>query len=301
MNVRIAPLTVLTALLALTMPTLAQAAKKQPGIRIVPKTFKVQVSEHDSGNVNIPYAQRFSADCKLNERAIGMGIISTKHHVASASFGPFVSVGYIVGTRAATTTNRLQVLCARNTKVQMRRSTRATLHWGMGTATAKVRCPTGYVALGQAFPQEFTPGFGAVSATPTGNPRDWKAVVGGLSSDLLGQFKAQNWEPVYADVACAKVSKRKVVKREFQLDASGKAKGPVNCPGGRRALGYGLELAPWRYRVPNNGGWITPVVQRAQFAQSRVSFTFGLPVGATPEAQTEGTKVTAHVICGQLR
>jgi hypothetical protein len=74
--------------------------------------------------------------------------------------------------------------------------------------------------------------------------------------------------PVYADVACVPKSSLKAVKT-IDDSTSGLLGGrtatlKLTCAGGRRAVGWGVDLRPFTRSTfsPSSDGWVLPIVRK---------------------------------------
>lgn len=295
----------LTVAASLVVATTSAAAAKKPVVRTMTKTFKVAVPATSGTTIGyFDYDQRTSTQCKPKETSLAPGIVSTTHYVAGHSFGPAAVSAFLVGP-AGTATAKLQALCVTGGKIVHKRVPAKTVPGLGGTvggdaagrATATANCGVGTVAVGAPLSQEFAPGLGSFSSTPFG-ARGWKVVVNGV----VDQLTAGGVVAGYADVSCVKA--KAVLKKTLPLTlaADGTASGKVTCVGGRRALGWGVELGSYSTRFPSNGLWNTPMVKQAWFnpTGTTVTFAFGMPAGATAPSTVGGTPVTAHVVCGVL-
>ena len=293
-----------SALFAATADARRRPSKPaKPTVRVVNKNIKIVIKEMEG---TIGYFQE-SADttvsCRYNERSIASGIINAPRYLVSQSFGPWVVGGYATGA-TGTAVMKLQVLCARNATVGGGRVPAKTVP-GMGggsvggrptgRATATGNCPRGTTAIGSPLSQEFGPGYGDFKSTPFG-ARGWRVVVNGVPEMLT----AQNADAASADFTCVKAIKVQKKQLRKTLSSTGQAAGIVTCTGGRRALGWGVELGTYTstYGV-RDGAWATPMVQRAQFAGNNMLFKFATPPGANI-SNAAGTPVVAHVICGVI-
>ncbi|MEO6867860.1 MAG: hypothetical protein ABI200_07545 [Gaiellales bacterium] len=280
----------------------AHAAKTpSPKVRVVTKSIKVSIAKMEGAQGFFQEAQSATVSCKYPEMAVGSGIAASSRYIAGQSFGPSVVGGYATGAPGKVTV-KMQALCVRNGKVTHKRPPATTVP-GMGgsvggrpagRATAKGSCGKGYVAVGAPLSQGFAPGYGSFSSTPFG-ARGWRVIVNGVPE----QLSAMNITAAYADFSCVKAKRSQKKKLELELSAAGAANGLVKCTGGRRALGWGVELGTFTTWTPRDGAWNTPMVTRAQFVGTNMAFKFATPPGADTSTAL-GTKVTAHVVCGVI-
>lgn len=293
--------TLVAVVAAVAVP--ASAAGAAPVVRTVSKAFRVAVPQPPSNTIGFfAYDQRTSTPCRANERALAPGIVNSTHYIAGHSFGPAAASAFLVGP-AGTANAKLQLLCVRGGKISHKRIEARTVPGLGGTvsgetagrATATANCPVGSVAIGAPLSQEYAPGLGSFTSKPHG-PRGWQVVVNGV----LDQLTAQRVVAAYADVACAKA--RAITKPRLALTmAGGTATGSLTCSGGRRALGWGVELGAFSTRFPSGGYWNIPLVKQASFnpAGTKMTFTFAVPAGSTATT-VDGTAVAATVVCGKL-
>jgi hypothetical protein len=303
-SVLVAAAAVVVAVVA-AVPAVAgtERAASTPTVRVVTKTFTVQVPDSDAIAAYFDYDQRTSTQCRGDERALAPGIVSATRYLAGHSFGPSAVSAFVVGESGRAVT-RLQALCVKGgTPISHRRVPGRTVP-GLGEsiggqksgrATATASCPVGRIAIGAPLAQEYAPGFGRFTSTPFG-PRGWRVVI----ENVPAQLSAQNVVAAYADVACVRATAVQKQRLDLALDSAGTAAGTISCAGGRRPLGWGVELDEYTTSTPYSGGWWTiPVVQRAQYSGSSILFRAGLP-GGGPSSSAAGTRVVFHAVCGKL-
>jgi hypothetical protein len=292
-----------SALFAATADAKRRPHKPKPSVRVVNSNVRVTIPETDAITGYFQASQDADVKCRYPERPLASGIINAPRYLASQSFGTSVVGGYATGA-PGTVIMKLQVLCAKNTKVGGGRVPTKTIP-GLGTgslggqptgrATGTATCPRGQVATGSPLSPEYAPGYGSFSSIPFG-ARGWRVAI----DSVPAQLTATNTEAGYVDYSCVKA--RRVQKKQLKktLSSAGTASGIVKCTGGRRPLGWGVELSTYTstYGV-RDGAWATPMVQRAQFAGNNMLFKFATPPGAD-NSSAGGTPVVAHVLCGVI-
>jgi hypothetical protein len=287
----------------LALPASAHAAST-PVVRLVNKTFTVQVPASETISGFFLASQRTSTKCAANERALAPGILSSSRYLAGHSFGPAAASAFVTGEPGRAVT-KLQLLCVKGgTPITHRRVPGVTTPGvgdslggeASGRTVATATCPVGRIAIGAPLSQEYGPGYGALTSLPFG-ARGWRVTI----DNVPAQLTAANIVPAYADVACVRATQVVRVKLQRTLSDAGAASGVVTCAGGRRPLGWGVELGEFTTSTPRDTSWWRiPLVQRAQYlGTNRMSFAFAVPSNA-PESSPAGTRVVAHVICGKL-
>ncbi|HWK27067.1 MAG TPA: hypothetical protein VNS09_10905 [Solirubrobacter sp.] len=284
---------------------LTAAAHAKLKLRLAASSASVQLPASDSlGNV-FDDAQRFSTACRANERAISPGIVDASRHIVGQSFGPSAVGGFAVGAPGQVRL-RLQVLCASGANVTHTRVPSTTVPTSATTlrTTAKARCSGGRVSLGAPLSQEFSPGLGRFTSRPVGTG-GWEVRIEGIPTT----FPLDRAEPAYADIACVPTRVLKSVTTEQasteDLHAATSASVTVKCGGGRRAVGWGVDLQPFtRSRWSSaTAGWVLPLVRRATLSASAVAFTFEIPPGGSPGGANGLSPAevaqTAYVRCGK--
>lgn len=293
----------LTALVAVP-----QASAKL-SIRVAKPTESVTIPSSTALGTYFEESQRISTTCRGNELALAPGLVDVPRHIVGQSFGPSAVGAYAAGEKGNVKL-KLQLLCAKGSKISHKRvpgkvsgstgsGSRATF-----TATGKAGCGKSRYAIGSPLSQEFSPGFGRFVSKPAG-AHGWEVTVEGIPS----VFPFDTTAPLYADVACVPKSSLKAVKT---IDGStdGLLQGRsatlrLSCDGGRRAVGWGVDLRPFTRSTfsPSSDGWAIPIVRKAAFAGSAVAFQFDLPPGARTGAENgmsaaEVTQ-TGYVVCAK--
>lgn len=296
-------LVLIAAAVAWSGPTTAAHAKLK--LRLTAPSASVQLPATDALGSVFDESQRFSTRCRANERAISPGIVDAPRHIVSQSFGPSAVGGFAVGAPGKVRL-RLQLLCASGANVTHTRVPAKTVPTGSSTlrATAKARCPGGRVSLGAPLSQEFSPGLGRFTSRPVGKG-GWETIVEGIPTT----FPLDQIEPAYADFACVPAKSLKSVTTEQastqDLHAATSATLTVKCGGGRRAVGWGVDLQPFTRSRWNTAtaGWVLPLVRKATLSASAVAFTFEIPAGGSPGGanglSAADVTQTAYVRCGK--
>lgn len=300
-------------LAALPVGVGAATAAKPLTLRIATTTKTVTVPKSSSLGAYFDYSQQVAAKCRSNERSIAPGITSAPRPMASQSFGYNTVSAFAVG-QPGKVTFKLQALCAKggtSSSVVTKRvagkhvagieGTVAGYTTGRTTATAS--CGKGKIALGTPFANEFAPVLGRLTSKPIGSS-SWRVEAHNVPDTL-----AVSTAMAYADVACVSTKHVKnralVTKSTTGLHSAMSASLTAACTGGRRPLGWGVDLQPYtRSSYANDGrSWI-PTVTKAQLSGSRLSVTFALPDGASTGAANglseSELKQTVYLVCGTL-
>jgi hypothetical protein len=296
-------LAVLTALVAVP-----QASAKL-SIRVAKPVKSVTIPNSTAIGTYFQESQRVSTVCRSKELALAPGLIDVPRHIVGQSFGPSAVGAYATGEKGKLK-RKFQLHCAKGSKISHKRipgkvrgssgtGSRATY-----TATAKAGCGKKRYAIGSPLSQEFAPGFGRFASKPAG-PHAWEATVEGIPS----VFPFDTTVPVYADVACVPKSSLKAVTTiddsTSGLLGARTATLKLNCAGGRRAVGWGVDLRPFTRSTfsASSDGWALPIVRKAAFAGGSVSFQFDLPPGARTGAENgltaDEVAQTGYVVCAK--
>jgi hypothetical protein len=291
--------------------SLAPGAPARMKIRVAKPTETVRIPQSTAVGTYFEESQRISTKCRANERALAPGILDAPRHVVAQSFGPSAVGAFATGIKGRVRL-KLQLLCARGSGIVHRRKPGRTRPGGtLGgspalVSSARIGCGKRRYAIGAPLSQEFSPGFGRFVSKPAGL-HGWQATVEGIPST----FPLQSVDPVYADVACVPKSS---LARVQTIDGSTQAlhrqrtaKLRLTCKGGRRPVGWGVDLRPFT-RSPHsaaNDGWLLPIVRKAAFKRRSVVFQFDLPPGAATGAgnglSAADVAQTGYAVCAKLR
>lgn len=285
-------------LAALGLLAAAPAAGAKLTIRTAAPVVSVRVPASDSVGTVFAESQRLSTQCRSGETSLAPGILEASRHIVAQSFGPSAVGAFATGAPGKATL-RLQLLCAKGAAITHKRVEGKSRPTGSAlTTTARVGCGSGKFAIGAPLSQEFAPGFGRFASKPTA-AGGWEVTVENVPSS----FPIQQATPAYADVACAPRSALKALvieQRSTTALASGRvANLTVACDGGRRPVGWGVDQRPVTssFRAGDDG-WVLPIVSRAAFSASAMTFAFTTPAGVTPSTGTDVTQ-TAYVLCAK--
>jgi hypothetical protein len=293
----------LTALVAVP-----QASAKL-SIRVAKPSKSVTIPNSKALGTYFEESQRISTLCRSSELALAPGIADASRHIVGQSFGPSAVGAYATGEQGKAKL-KLQLLCAKGSKISHKRIPgKVSGSSGSGsravfTATAKAGCGKSRYAIGSPLSQEFAPGLGRFASKPAG-AHGWEVTVEGIPS----VFPFDTTVPVYADVACVPKSSLKAVKTvdgsTTGLLSGRSATLRLSCAGGRRAVGWGVDLRPFTRSTfsPSSDGWVIPIVRKAAFAGSAVAFQFDLPPGARTGGENGMSAAevaqTGYVVCAK--
>jgi hypothetical protein len=247
-------------------------------------------------------SQRISISCRPGEWSLAPGIADAPRHIVGQSFGPSAVGAFATGISGRVKL-KLQLLCARGARIGHKRKPGKTFPRAGSsslTTTANVGCGRKRHAIGAPLSQEFSPGFGGFSSKPSG-ASGWAVTVENIPSS----FPFESTVPAYADVACVPKSALKAVqtveKSTNALTGASSATLRVNCAGGRRPVGWGVDQRAFTTSLHSRAddGWALPIVRKAAFAGRGMAFRFDLPPGAS--VGVADVTQTAHVICAKLR
>ena len=304
------PHVLVLAFCAVAVLWLAPAASGAMKVRIAKPVARVTIPSSTAvGNV-FAESQRVSTVCRSGELALAPGILDAPRHIVGQSFGPSAVGAYATGAKGPATL-KLQLLCAKGANITHKRVEGKTRPSGAAggagtfTTTATANCGRKRYAIGAPLSQEFSPGMGRFASKPSGASR-WQVTVEGIPSS----FPFDTAVPAYADVAC--VPKR-ALKSVATIDAStsglvaaASAEVKLTCTSGRRPVGWGVDLRPFTRSTfsPSSDGWVLPVVRKAAFDGSSMTFAFDLPPGARTGGENglgaADVTQTAYVVCGKL-
>lgn len=303
---RAVALALLAALVALV--AVPQASAKL-SIRVAKPVKSVTIPSSTAIGTYFQESQRVSTVCRSKELALAPGLVDVPRHIVAQSFGPSAVGAYATGVRGKAKL-KFQLLCAKGSKISHKRvpgKVRGSSGSGsraVYTATARAGCGKKRYAIGSPLSQEFSPGFGRFASKPAG-PHAWEATVEGIPS----VFPFEAAVPVYADVACVPKSSLKAVTTiddsTSGLLGARTATLKLTCAGGRRAVGWGVDLRPFTRSTfsPSSDGWALPIVRKAAFAGGSVSFRFDLPPGARTGAENgltaDEVAQTGYVVCAK--
>lgn len=301
---------VLALLVLLAALALAPQASARMSVRIAKPTERVTIPSSTAVGTFFEESQRLSTSCRPNERALAPGILDAPRHVVAQSFGP-AAVGAFATGASGRATLKLQLLCARGSRILHKRKPGKTRPGGtLGgspayVTNAKIGCGRSRYAIGAPLSQEFSPGFGRFVSKPKG-PHGWQVTV----ERIPGTYPLSSSDPAYADVACVPKSNLKAVKvidgSTTGLHVSRSARLRLTCPGGRRPVGWGVDLQPYTNSSfrPSDDGWLLPIVRKAAFAGKALVFQFDLPPGASTGAENglSAAEVaqTGYAVCAKL-
>lgn len=303
---RAVALAILAALVALV--AVPQASAKLT-IRVAKPTERVTIPSSSAIGTYFEESQRISTTCRSRELALAPGLVDVPRHIVSQSFGPSAVGAFATGAQGRPKL-KFQLLCAKGSRIGHKRVPgKVRGRSGSGsrtsyTATARANCGKRRYAIGAPLSQEFSPGFGRFASRPVGT-HAWEATVEGIPST----FPFDTTAAVYADVACVPKSSLKAVKTvdgsTSGLLQARTAKLRLRCGGGRRAVGWGVDLRPFTRSTfsPSSDGWAIPIVRKAAFAGGSVAFQFDLPPGARTGAENglsaDEVAQTGYVVCGK--
>ncbi len=280
--------------LAAVLP--ASAAMK---VRLAKPKVSVTIPDSTAVGTYFEESQRSSTLCRADERALAPGIVDAPRHFVGQSFGPSAVGAWATGAKGKVKL-RLQLLCARGSNIVHKRKPGKTRPAGSSmTTTAKVSCGGKRVAIGAPLSQEFSPGFGRFISKPKG-VSGWQVTVEGIPTS----FPLESTVPAYADVACVPKSSLKSVETvdgsTGGLQGARTAKLRVACKGGRRPVGWGVDLRPFTSSLYSRAddGWALPIVRKAAFDGKGVAFQFDLPPGGVVGAAD--VTQTGYVVCAKL-
>lgn len=300
-------LVLLAALLALA---LAPQASARMSVRIAKPTERVTLPGSTAIGTHFAYSQRISTSCRPNERALAPGILDAPRHIVGQSFGPSAVGAFATGVRGRVTL-KLQLLCARGSNILHKRTPGKSRPGGtLGgrpalVTNAKVSCGRSRYAIGAPLSQEFSPGFGRFVSKPNGK-HGWQVTV----ERVPGTYPLSTSDPAYADVACVPKANLKALttidRSTTGLHQGRSARLRLTCPGGRRPVGWGVDLRPYTNSTsrPSDDGWLLPIVRKAAFAGRALVFQFDLPPGARTGAENglsaADVAQTGYAVCAKV-
>ncbi len=282
------------------LTSVSSAAKKKkttPKVKLYTmKTATTKVPTPSQKKSVLQPSQLINARCKSGYLPLSIGISKAMSPMAAQDIGWGGMSVYVDGV-GGTARNQLQALCVKGGRIPSYIGKAVKLSSsGSGLAlTATLKCKKGTVALGAGLAHGHAPAIGHYRSMPTG-ARTW-SYSAAIDQYNAGIYKGRYSQLGYPRAACVRATSVNQVDFKGILTAEAPTTEKLTCKKGR-ALGWGVELMPFRRYSGNDGSWYTPIIEQAKFSgKNAIKFTFtrgGLSGYSTP------TAVNAALICGKL-
>lgn len=294
---------VATALFSLfliaAIPLVASAAKKTtPKVKLYTmKTVTTSVPSPKNNGTMFNDNQLVNARCGSGYLPLSIGIASAQSPFAAQDLGFFGMSVYATGV-GGKAKNKLQALCVKGGKTPsyIGKAVKLSTLGGELALTATLKCKRGTVALGAGLAHGHAPAIGRYRSMPD-NPREW-SYRAKIDSYNAGIYKGRFAQLGYPRAACVRATGVSSVDYEGLVGLGAPAEEQLSCKQGR-ALGWGVDLMPFRSNGGSDGRWAIPIIEQAKFVgKSAINFKFTR--GTDTAGFSSPTYVRAVLICGNL-